>query len=60
MSNSLITIQITQNVIDAFGSEETEITPEKIVTKSCQSYDENSDYIFTINENITIIFYYIY
>ena len=54
MSSSLITIQITQNVIDAFGSEETEITPEKIVTKSCQTYDEKSDYIFTINENITI------
>ena len=54
MSSSLITIQITQNVIDAFGSEETEITPEKIVTKSCQSYDENSDYIFEIKEDIII------
>ena len=48
-----ITIQITQNVIDALSGE-TIITPEKIVSLSGQIYDENSDYIFEIKENITI------
>lgn len=53
MSSQLITIQITQNVIDALSGE-TIITPEKIVKQIGQIYDKDSNYIFQINENITI------
>ena len=48
-----ITIQITQNVIDALSGE-TIITPEKIVNQSGQIYNKDSNYIFEIKENITI------
>ena len=53
MSSQPIIIQITQGIIDAIGSGKT-ITPEKIVSEIGQTYDKNLDYIFTINENITI------
>ena len=48
-----ITIQITQNVINALSGE-TIITPEKIVKQIGQIYDKDSNYIFEIKENITI------
>ena len=54
MSSQLITIQITQAIIDVFGSGETEITPRKIVTKNGKTYIEGSNYIFQINKNIII------
>ena len=49
-----ITIQITRNAINAIVSGETEITPEKIVSLSGQTYDKYSNYIFEIKEDITI------
>ena len=54
MSGLVITIPIIQHVINAIVSEETEITPRKIVELLGESYDEDSDYIFEIKENITI------
>ena len=54
MSSQSIIIQITQTAIDAIVSGETEITPEKILNHIGQIYDENSNYIFEIKENITI------
>ena len=54
MSGLVITIPIIQRVINAIVSEETEITPRKIVELLGESYDEDSDYIFEIKENITI------
>ena len=54
MSGLVITIPIIQHVINAIVSEETEITPRKIVELLGENYDEDSDYIFEIKENITI------
>ena len=54
MSGLVITIPIIQHVINAIVSEETEITPRKIVELLGESYDEDSDYIFEIKKNITI------
>ena len=54
MSGQSITIPIIQPVINAIVSEETEITPRKIVELLGESYDKDSNYIFEIKENITI------
>ena len=54
MSGQSITIPIIQPVINAIVSEETEITPRKIVELLGESYDEDSDDIFEIEENIKI------
>lgn len=51
MSIPLNILRITQNDIDVIGSRESVITPKKLVG---ESYVEGSNYIFEINENITI------
>lgn len=51
MSIPLNILRITQNDIDVIGSRESVITPKEIVG---ESYNEDLDYKFEINENITI------